>query len=64
MVSDLQEEFERILINHGLLKEGIDAAADELGRSVSQESKAAAQQFRKQTSEYVIFLIFLKSWIH
>ncbi len=54
MLSALQEQFEQILVSHGLLKEGLEAAADELGRGVLQESSVTAQRIREQTTEYVL----------
>lgn len=49
----LQTQFEQILVQHGLLKEGVEAVADELGKSMRESSAGAAQRIRLSTSEYV-----------
>jgi len=52
-LSILQEQFEKILISHGLLKEGIEAVGDELGRSVREDGAAAAHRVQEATKEYL-----------
>lgn len=47
----LQEKFEQILIDHGLLKTGIEAVGDELGRSVREDAVSTAQAIRETTAE-------------
>jgi hypothetical protein len=47
----LQEQFEQILIDYGLLKAGVEAAADELGRSVHEDAAGAAEAIRKGKAE-------------
>ncbi|KZT01957.1 uncharacterized protein LAESUDRAFT_662823 [Laetiporus sulphureus 93-53] len=49
----LQTGFEKILVHHGLLKEGIEAVADELGKSAREDSAHAAQQIRDSTTVYL-----------
>ena len=49
----LQTQFEQILVHHGLLKEGIEAVADEVGKSMRESSAGVAQSVRSSTSEYV-----------
>lgn len=49
----LQTQFEQILVHHGLLKEGIEAVADEVGKSMRESSAGVAQRVRSSTSEYV-----------
>ncbi|KAH9841153.1 uncharacterized protein C8Q71DRAFT_702214 [Rhodofomes roseus] len=48
----LQTQFEEILVHHGLLKEGIEAVADEVGKSMREGSANVAQTVRKSTSDY------------
>ncbi|TFY60917.1 hypothetical protein EVJ58_g4844 [Rhodofomes roseus] len=48
----LQTKFEEILVHHGLLKEGIEAVADEVGKSMREGSANVAQTVRKSTSDY------------
>ncbi|CCM03958.1 uncharacterized protein FIBRA_06113 [Fibroporia radiculosa] len=43
-------KFEQILIHHGLLKEGVEAAADEVGKSVREDTADLAQNFIKDIS--------------
>ena len=52
-MSKLREQFEQILVNYGLLKEGIEAVGDELGRSVSNDASSVAEAIRNGTTEYV-----------
>ena len=49
----LQTQFEQILVHHSLLKEGVEAVADEIGKSMREGSANAAQGVRESTSEYV-----------
>ncbi|KZT66482.1 hypothetical protein DAEQUDRAFT_674869 [Daedalea quercina L-15889] len=48
----LQTQFEQILVHYGLLKEGVEAVADELGKSMREGSANTAQSVRTSTSEY------------
>ncbi|OBZ72987.1 hypothetical protein A0H81_06796 [Grifola frondosa] len=49
-LSELQSQFEQVLINHRLLKEGIVAAADEVGMSVREDPSHAAHCIRDATA--------------
>ncbi|KAF9817917.1 hypothetical protein IEO21_03111 [Rhodonia placenta] len=49
----LQTKFEQALIHHGLLKEGIEAAADEIGMSMREESAKLAQRARGSTESHL-----------
>lgn len=49
----LQTKFEQALIHHGLLKEGIEAAADEIGMSMREESAKLAQRVRGSTESHL-----------
>lgn len=49
----LQTQLEQILVHHGLLKEGVEAVADELAKSMREGSATVAQSVRLSTSEYV-----------
>lgn len=49
----LQTQFEQILVHHGLLKEGVEAVADEVGKSMRESSASVAQGVRLSTSESV-----------
>lgn len=46
----LQEHFEKILIDHGLLKDGLAAAGDEVERSVKESTGNAARKIRGDTN--------------
>ncbi|EKM51053.1 uncharacterized protein PHACADRAFT_263012 [Phanerochaete carnosa HHB-10118-sp] len=50
---ELQEQFEQILIDYGLLKEGVEAIGDELGRSAHEDATNAADLIRATTKECV-----------
>lgn len=47
----LQEAFEQILIDYGLLKAGIEAVGDELGRSTREDAAATADTIRRSKNE-------------
>ena len=49
----LQTQFEQVLVRHGLLKEGVEAVADEVGKSMRESSASVAQGVRLSTSESV-----------
>jgi len=49
----LQTKFEEVLIHHGLLKEGIEAVADEIGKSMRDDSVNIAQNVRESTASYL-----------
>ncbi|CDO76654.1 hypothetical protein BN946_scf184986.g7 [Trametes cinnabarina] len=46
-LAELQNSFELALIEYGLLKDGFEAAADEVGRSVIEDSARTAQRIRE-----------------
>ena len=46
----LQENFEKILIDYGLLKDGIAAAGDELGRSAREGASSTARKIRGENA--------------
>jgi hypothetical protein len=48
----LQERFEEILIKYGLLKDGIEAIGDELGRSVRENALVASEAMRGAAAQY------------
>ena len=52
-LSGLQNQLELILIDHGLLKDGFEAAADELARSVREDSARTAQRIREARERYL-----------
>ncbi|KAM5545488.1 hypothetical protein V8D89_000526 [Ganoderma adspersum] len=45
-VTPLQNELELVLVEHGLLKDGFGAAADEVSRSIREDSTRIAQRIR------------------
>ncbi|TCD63799.1 hypothetical protein EIP91_004950 [Steccherinum ochraceum] len=51
--ASLQEQFEKILIDYGLLKDGIAAAGDEIGRGVKESAGSAATKIRGGTAVYL-----------
>lgn len=53
-LSNLQGKFEQILIDYGLLKEGVEAVGDELGRSVREGAASVAGSIRQSKSGYVL----------
>ena len=53
-LTELQEQFEEMLIDHSLLKVGIEAAGDEVKRSVQERSAIAARSIRESTTEYAV----------
>ena len=52
-LAGLQNQLELILIDHGLLKDGFEAAADELARSVREDSARTAQRIREAREHYL-----------
>lgn len=52
-LATLQETFEAVLIKHGLLKDGIDAYADEIARSSQESALALAARIRQGTAAYL-----------
>ena len=46
-LAELQNHFELILTEYGLLKDGFEAAADEVGRSIRENSARTAQRIRE-----------------
>lgn len=50
-LSRLRDTFENILLEHGLLKEGIEAAGDEVGRSVRESTYRIARRIQEATKE-------------
>ncbi|OSC97157.1 hypothetical protein PYCCODRAFT_1448146 [Trametes coccinea BRFM310] len=52
-LAELQNRFELALIEYGLLKEGFEAAADEVGRSVREDSARTAQRIREARDVYL-----------
>ncbi|OCH85848.1 hypothetical protein OBBRIDRAFT_739112 [Obba rivulosa] len=53
MLSQLQTRFEQVLVDYGLLKEGVEANADELGKSVRDESAVLAQNVKDSVPPYL-----------
>ncbi|THH32717.1 hypothetical protein EUX98_g1458 [Antrodiella citrinella] len=51
--AQLQEQFEKVLVDHGLLKDGIAATGDNVGRSVQETAGSAARKIRGGTAEYL-----------
>ncbi|KAI0824434.1 hypothetical protein BC628DRAFT_1322728 [Trametes gibbosa] len=49
----LQNDFELALVEYGLLKDGFEAAADEIGRSVHEDSARTAQRIRDAKTQYM-----------
>lgn len=49
----LQTHFEQILVRYGLLKEGVEAVADEVGKSMRESATDVARSVRQSTSECV-----------
>ena len=47
----LQEEFEQILIDYGLLKVGVEAVGDTLGRSAQEGAASTANTIRRARDE-------------
>ncbi|KAH9850995.1 hypothetical protein C2E23DRAFT_887020 [Lenzites betulinus] len=52
-LAELQNDFELALIEYGLLKDGFEAAADEVGRSVREDSARTAQRIRDAKALYL-----------
>ncbi|KAI0738201.1 hypothetical protein C8Q80DRAFT_1347854, partial [Daedaleopsis nitida] len=52
-LAELQNQFELILIEHDLLKDGFEAAADEFARSVREDSARTAQRIRASRDTYL-----------
>ncbi|TFK85394.1 hypothetical protein K466DRAFT_494844, partial [Polyporus arcularius HHB13444] len=52
-LAELQNQLELILIDHGLLKDGFEAAADEVARSVREDSARTAQRIRDARDLYL-----------
>ena len=52
-LATLQETLEAILIKHGLLKDGIDAYADEIARSSQEGALAASARMKASTAAYL-----------
>ncbi|RPD53899.1 hypothetical protein L226DRAFT_469953 [Lentinus tigrinus ALCF2SS1-7] len=52
-LAELQNQLELILIHHGLLKDGFEAAADEVARSVREDSARTAQRIRDVRDLYL-----------
>lgn len=50
-LSQLRDRFEGILIEHGLLMGGIEAAGDEVGRSVRENTYRIARRIQEATKE-------------
>ncbi|GJE99673.1 hypothetical protein PsYK624_159440 [Phanerochaete sordida] len=50
-IGQLQEQFEQVLIDYGLLKEGVEAVGDELGRSVRESGASIAGSIRAKKRE-------------
>ena len=49
LTDELQEKFEQLLIDHGLLKTGVLAAGDEITRG--EDATSAANYIRKSTEK-------------
>ncbi|KAI9059863.1 hypothetical protein FKP32DRAFT_1595878 [Trametes sanguinea] len=52
-LAELQNRFELALIEYGLLKDGFEAAADEVSRSVREDSARTAQRIREARDFYL-----------
>ncbi|KAJ8454434.1 hypothetical protein ONZ51_g13026 [Trametes cubensis] len=52
-LAELQNHFELILTEYGLLKDGCEAAADEVGRSIREDSARTAQRIREAKDFYL-----------
>ncbi|KAI0354450.1 hypothetical protein OH77DRAFT_1404967 [Trametes cingulata] len=52
-LAELQNHFELALIEYGLLKDGFEAAADEVSRSVREDSARTAQRIREAKEFYL-----------
>ena len=52
-LAELQNQLELILIDNGLLKDGFEAAADEVARSVREDSARTAQRIRDARDLYL-----------
>ena len=50
-LTSLQEQFEQILIDYGLLKAGGEAVGDELGRGVREGAASAVGGIRQTKNE-------------
>lgn len=50
-----QEQFEQLLIDHGLLKTGVLAVGDEISRSMNEDTHAAARTVKETTAEYAAY---------
>lgn len=46
----MQEKFEQLLVDHGLLKTGVLAAGVEISRSVNEDATSAADSIRSSTA--------------
>ena len=51
LTDELQEKFEQLLIDHGLLKTGVLTAGDEITRGVDEDATSAANYIRKSTEK-------------
>ncbi|KAI0773132.1 senescence-associated protein-domain-containing protein [Trametes elegans] len=52
-LAELQNQFELVLVEYGLLKDGFEAAADEVSRSVREDSARTAQRIREAKDFYL-----------
>ncbi|KAI8977791.1 hypothetical protein BD414DRAFT_517035 [Trametes punicea] len=52
-LAELQNRFELALIEYGLLKDGFEAAADEVGRSIREDSARVARRIREARDLYL-----------
>ncbi|KAH9895700.1 senescence-associated protein-domain-containing protein [Cubamyces lactineus] len=52
-LAELQNTFELVLTEYGLLKDGFEAAADEVGRSIREDSARTAQRIREAKDFYL-----------
>ncbi|KAI0329468.1 hypothetical protein GY45DRAFT_862146 [Cubamyces sp. BRFM 1775] len=52
-LAELQNNFELILTEYGLLKDGFEAAADEVSRSIREDSARTAQRIREAKDFYL-----------
>ncbi|KAI0347419.1 hypothetical protein BDW22DRAFT_1351848 [Trametopsis cervina] len=48
-----QEQFEQLLIDHGLLKTGVLAVGDEISRSMNEDAHAAARTVKETTADFL-----------
>ncbi|KAH8105216.1 hypothetical protein BXZ70DRAFT_1004736 [Cristinia sonorae] len=52
-LAKLQEQFEKILVDFGLLKDGVAATGDNIGRTVQEHAGNAARMIRGGTTAYL-----------